>query len=114
MINCPHARFHRPEEGWDPVPLEHAVKYGAGEWQAVNDAVLDELEQWIGGFGGKRILDLGGAPGQYSIAFAKRGGEVTWHEYRASIGVWHERKGRRLPSLTRFNFLLGVMACARG
>lgn len=44
MINYVHARFHRPENGWDPVPPGHAVKYGAGEWQAVNDALLDELE----------------------------------------------------------------------
>jgi hypothetical protein len=54
-------------------PSEHRVKYGAGEWQALNDAsldVLDELEQCIGRFQRKRILALGGGPGQYSIAFA--------------------------------------------
>jgi 2-polyprenyl-3-methyl-5-hydroxy-6-metoxy-1,4-benzoquinol methylase len=51
------------------------------EWKkGVNVSLLDELEAWVGGFAGRRVLDLGGGPGQYSIAFAKRNAQVTWHD----------------------------------
>jgi SAM-dependent methyltransferase len=42
--------------------------------------MVDVLEAKVGGFQGKRILDLGGGPGQFAVEFAKRGGLVTWHD----------------------------------
>lgn len=109
MINYVHARFYRPENGWDPVPPEHAVKYGAHEWQVVNDALLDELEQWIGGFQGKRILDLGGGPGQYSIAFAKRGGLVTWHDVSRIYRSMAQEKAKAFVVTDTIHFSLGYL-----
>lgn len=80
MFNHLHARFHRPERGWDPVARDHAAIYGAGEWKHIDHAMLDTLEQRIGGLAGKTVLDLGGGPGQYTVAMAQRGARVTWHD----------------------------------
>ena len=72
MFNQLHAKFRRPENGWDPVPASHAASYGQNEWRAVNSDVLDELGHRIGGFEGKHVLDLGGGPGQFTVAMAQR------------------------------------------
>jgi len=66
--------------GFDPVALGHAQWYTKTEWDIFNPVMVDVLEEKLGGFAGKRILDLGGGPGQFAIEFAKRGGEVTWHD----------------------------------
>ena len=86
MFNQLHALFHRPEKGYDPVSAEHAKSYAASEWDWYeSDLVvqLDHVESLAGNFAGKRILDLGGGPGQYSVAFARRGATVTWHDISA-------------------------------
>jgi SAM-dependent methyltransferase len=80
MINYLHALIYRPEKGWDPVPAEHAERYAAAEWSSRSEALVDQIEHWLGGFQNKRVLDLGGGPGQYSVAFAQRGAQVTWHD----------------------------------
>ncbi len=84
MINELHALFHRPEKGWDPVSSDHVQTYASQEWELVSAGLvphdLEELEERIGGLKGKRVLDLGGGPGQYSIGMAERGAEVTWHD----------------------------------
>jgi len=80
MINQLHSLLHRPEKGWDPVPQEHAVNYAKAEWEFSTHELIAHLESLLGGFNGKRVLDLGGGPGQYSVAFAKRGARVTWHD----------------------------------
>jgi len=80
LINSLHALFHRPHDGWDPVRREYAETYAARECGNVDVALIDQLEQWIGGLRDKRVLDLGGGPGQYSVAFAQRGALVTWHD----------------------------------
>src|SRR5262245_37093870 len=81
MINRLHALFHRPENGWDPISPAYAAHYSEIEWsQGTNASLLDELERWVGGFTGRRVLDLGGGPGHYSVAFAKRNAHVTWHD----------------------------------
>ena len=74
--------FHRVESGWDPVSDEYAHRYAEYEY-AHPDVVahtLDTLEQRIGAVAGKRVLDLGGGPGHFAIAFAQRGAHVTWHD----------------------------------
>jgi len=78
VINKIHARIYRPERGWDPVPADYAQQYAEAVWRQVDEAWLDVLARRIGGFEGKEVLDLGGGPGQYSVAFAKRGASVTW------------------------------------
>lgn len=80
MINQLHALLHRPAAGWDPVPAAHARSYAEHEWQITDEALVDRLGQWIGGFQGKRVLDLGSGPGQYAVAFAMRGAHVVCHD----------------------------------
>lgn len=80
MINWLHAKSHRPESGWDPVSPEHASVYAKSEWEKLDESCLDEIETWLCGFSGKRVIDLGGGPGQYSVAMARRGANVIWHD----------------------------------
>lgn len=93
MINWIHSRLHHPDRGWDPVPAEHAAAYAAGQWRDGIDAeVFDGLESWIGDLRGKTVLDLGGGPGHYSVAFAQRGADVTWFDIsRRYMGIVGER-----------------------
>lgn len=79
MINRLASFIQRPEWGWDPVSPAWACTYASAEWD-LNGATVDRLEQWVSGFKDKRLLDIGGGPGQYSVAFAKRGARVTWHD----------------------------------
>lgn len=62
------------------MPRDHAATYGTGEWSRIDHALLDDLERRIGGLAGKTVLDLGGGPGQYTVAMAQRGARVTWHD----------------------------------
>lgn len=80
MINWLHSKLHRPEKGWDPVDPAWAQEYAAAEWQMVDHALLDKLDVQLGGLQGKRILDMGAGAGQYSVALAQRGADVTWHD----------------------------------
>lgn len=91
MINELAYLFQRPEKGWDPVPGEYARQYAEEAWENFDPAVLDRLERWIGPFSGLRVLDLGGGPGQYSVALAKRGAVVTWHDISARYRAIAER-----------------------
>ena len=83
MINQLLARVHRPERGWDPVPPAWAETYAAGEWARFDPLAVDRIEARIGPVAGKRVLDLGGGPGQYSAEFARRGAQVVWHDISA-------------------------------
>jgi len=107
MINSLHALLHRPEKGWDPVPLAHAEKYAAAEWEQVDMALLDKLEKWLNGFQGKRVLDLGGGPGHYSVAFAQRGAHVTWHD--VSRNYWQIAQKQAASAKVQINFSLGYL-----
>ncbi len=109
MINWLHARWYRPETGWDPVPSKHAVKYADGEWKAINEGLLDELEARAGGFAGKHLLDLGGGPGQYAVAFARRGAEVTWFDVSAIYRAISERKAAEQGVADRIRFSIGYL-----
>jgi SAM-dependent methyltransferase len=80
VINQLLYRLRRPERGWDPIPAAHAEVYASGEWAVFSEDVIDDLEQRLGPFVGRRVLDLGGGPGQYSVGFARRGAIVTWHD----------------------------------
>jgi 2-polyprenyl-3-methyl-5-hydroxy-6-metoxy-1,4-benzoquinol methylase len=81
MINWLHSRVYRPESGWDPVPASHVAEYAQMQWeQGVRQDLLEDLDKWVGGLEGKTVLDLGGGPGHYSIAFARRGARVTWYD----------------------------------
>jgi 2-polyprenyl-3-methyl-5-hydroxy-6-metoxy-1,4-benzoquinol methylase len=84
VLNWLHSRIFRPEDGWDPVPEGYVCEYAGASWRAgADESVLNLVEKWIGNLRGKSVLDLGGGPGHYSIAFAKRGALVTWHDVSA-------------------------------
>jgi SAM-dependent methyltransferase len=109
MINRFHARFHRPSKGWDPVPSAHAALYSAGEWTGINEVSLNELEGFVGGFKRKKILDLGGGPGQYSVVFAQRGGSVVWHDISRNYREIARERARRLGVADKITFSLGYL-----
>lgn len=114
MINRLHARLHRPADGWDPVPAGHAADYGAHEWLHTDTALLDELEAAIGGFQGRRILDLGGGPGHYTVALARRGGNVTWHDVSRTYLEMARRKAAEQGVADSIHFSLGYLDHAPG
>ena len=95
MINWLHSKLYRPEKGWDPVPREHARRYADAEWEKLDESCLDKIEEWLGVFEGKRVLDLGGGPGQFSVAMARRGARVTWHDVSRIYQQFAEEKARR-------------------
>jgi 2-polyprenyl-3-methyl-5-hydroxy-6-metoxy-1,4-benzoquinol methylase len=109
MINRLHAKFHRPEKGWDPVPPAHAFTYGAGEWSHIDYRLLDDLGERTGGFAGKSVLDLGGGPGQYTIAIAQRGARVTWHDVSRTYLDMSRRKAEALGLVDQITFSLGYL-----
>lgn len=74
--------FHRVSNGWDPVSSGYAAQYALGEWEHRETiaAKCRDIEERIRGLTGKKVLDLGAGPGQYTVAFAVRGANVTWHD----------------------------------
>jgi 2-polyprenyl-3-methyl-5-hydroxy-6-metoxy-1,4-benzoquinol methylase len=79
-INYVHSLLHRVEDGWDPVPAEYACSYAELAWGERSPNVVKDIEARLGCLAGKRVLDLGGGPGQYSVLFAQHGANVTWHD----------------------------------
>jgi SAM-dependent methyltransferase len=75
-----HSLFHRVEDGWDPVTSGYASSYAEYAWNECSPKLIEDLEIRLGGFAGKGVLDLGGGPGQYSVLFAQKGADVTWHD----------------------------------
>lgn len=115
VVNYLHALTHRPETGWDPVPPDHAESYSQVEWEEFYPTnvlrLIDGLGSRIGGLEGKRVLDLGGGPGQYSVGFARRGARVTWHDisqkYRSIAQQYAEKNG------VNIEFSLGYLEDAK-
>lgn len=112
MINYLHSLWRRPENGWDPVPYIHVQNYAERVWnEGVDEKVVLLLDEWIGGFAGKRVLDLGGGPGQWSIAFAKRGAHVTWHDISSGYRSFAENKANEHG--VKVDFSVGYLDEAR-
>lgn len=109
VINWLHAKLHRPEQGWDPVPAEHAREYGRLQWNGVDEAVLDRLDEWVGGLEGKQVLDLGGGPGQYTVALARRGARVTWFDVSRNYHDLAKAKAAEFQVADRVQFVLGYL-----
>lgn len=80
MINQLFSLIQRPERGWDPVPADHARGYAEEQWRTDTAPLADRLEQRVGSFRGRSVLDLGAGPGSYTLEFAKRGANVTWFD----------------------------------
>lgn len=107
MINSIHALFRRPDNGWDPIPEAYAEQYSSKEWELVNHSLVEEMDGLMGGLKGKTVLDLGGGPGQYSIAFARKGALVTWHDI--SKRYRDIAKAKAAESELNIEFSLGYM-----
>ena len=80
MLNLLHATLHRPERGWDPVSSSHVAAYAAHAIETFDRDVVSMLEAKLGTLKARRVLDLGGGPGNYSIEFCRRGARVVWHD----------------------------------
>src|SRR5688572_16693466 len=108
MINWLHSRIFRPERGWDPVSEDYFIQYAEAAWaNGADQGVIDTLQEWLGGLSGKAILDLGGGPGQYAVAFAKRGAAVTWHDVSSRYRQFAMDKAAEVG--VDINFSLGYM-----
>ena len=111
MLNYVHATLHRPERGWDPIPPSHIAAYAAHATETFDATVVPMLDARLGGLAGRRILDLGGGPGDYSIAFARRGARVVWHD--VSSQYLRIARGRAQCANVPMNFSLGYLEDAR-
>lgn len=111
MINRIHSWIYRPERGWDPVPSEHSKIYAAGEWNADTEQIVKSISQSIGGLEGKRVLDLGGGPGQFSVAFARQGASVVWHDISRNYQNIAEHKAKEHD--VNIEFSLGYLEDAK-
>ncbi|MEE9218504.1 MAG: class I SAM-dependent methyltransferase [Acidobacteriota bacterium] len=111
MINWLHSLLHDPSRGWDPVPSAHSRDYSQRAWEDLQPGLVDDLERRTGGLKGKRVLDLGAGPAQYSIEFARRGALVVWHD----ISRNYQRRARQLASDAgvEVEFSLGYLEQAR-
>lgn len=76
MINRLHRLLHDPKQGWDPISASYAEQY-AGEVAGVDLSIVKRVEAAVGGLEHRRVADVGSGPGQYGIAFGKRGAQVT-------------------------------------
>lgn len=67
------------------MPASHAQSWN--EVQPQTQQTLHWLQDRIGDLNGKTVLDLGGGPGYYTVAFAQAGAKATWfdisHNYKA-------------------------------
>lgn len=80
MINYILYLLNKPSKGWDPVPSNYAENYASVNYAQMKQSIVDVVEKDNQTLVGKSLLDLGAGPGQYSIAFTKKGTQVTWHD----------------------------------
>ena len=57
-INYAHSLFHRVEDGSGSISNEYAASYAERAWNQRSPNLVDDLENRVGGFSGKRVLDL--------------------------------------------------------
>jgi SAM-dependent methyltransferase len=111
VINQLQKAMFRPARGWDPVPGDHAASYAKCAWRDLDERLVDFIGGKIGGLQGKRVLDLGGGPGQYSVALARRGATVLWHDISSNyLGIARRRAEEHR---VRIEFSLGYLEDAK-
>jgi SAM-dependent methyltransferase len=79
-VNLIHSMLRRVDKGWDPISSEYAQQYADHASHELNVGVVERLNALSGGLRGKKVIDLGGGPANYSVLFAKLGADVTWHD----------------------------------
>jgi SAM-dependent methyltransferase len=100
VINWLHSVLHNPRRGWDPISVAYATEYG--ESLHADQLQVERFEGALGGFAGKRIVDLGSGPGQYAVEFARRGAEVTCIDVSATYLAMAEKRVREAGFKARF------------
>lgn len=110
-VNYLHSRLHRVEDGWDPIPADYAQQYAAMAWSQARSSVVDRVENELSGLKGRRVLDLGGGPGQYSVLFAQRGAQVTWHDVSRGYAVI--ARSRAQSASVSIDFSMGYLEDAK-
>ena len=90
------------------MPPTHAEGYALGEWnQGARSQLIEDLGEWLGSYQGRQILDLGAGPGQYALAFAARGADVTWYDISNRYRTIAE--GKAADSDLRLHFRIGYL-----
>ena len=110
-INLVHSLLHTVESGWDPISAAYADQYAESAWREDCEQCLARLEEMMGGLAGKRVLDLGGGAGQYSILLAKKGAQVTWHDVSRRYRAIAQR--RAADARVSVQFSLGYLESAK-
>lgn len=111
-VNLVHSWLHRVETGWDPISPEYAQDYAQRASKLYCDTgLVERLDTVANGLRDKRVLDLGGGPGQYSVLFAQRGARVVWHD----VSREYERiaRNRALANRLEVEFSLGYLESAK-
>jgi 2-polyprenyl-3-methyl-5-hydroxy-6-metoxy-1,4-benzoquinol methylase len=86
--------LNNPQKGWDPVAEAYAIDYATRTYEGFGPIreSMHEIQEKMGSLKGKKILDLGGGPGAHSIAFAKEGATVTWHDVSRNYMKFTQQK----------------------
>ena len=81
MINFLLSLIQNPQKGFDPVPAKHVDQYfeEAYNGKRFNEKITTKLKEFTI-FKGKKILDLGAGPGQYTKYFVDQGAETHYHD----------------------------------
>src|SRR5260370_11759575 len=114
MMNGVEGKVRTRQRGWDTITLEDARSYAALEWQKFDERPLQEIEEWLGGFSGKEVLDLGGGPGQFTIAMAHKGSRVTWHDISQNYRRIAQARNPGLPVEYSLGYLEDAIALGEG
>ncbi len=106
-VNFLHNLLHPVEDGWDPISPEYAIEYDRFTSDGFDPQLVSRLDSLSGGLAGKRVLDLGGGPGHYSVLFAKSGARVTWHDVSRRYKKMAQRRAE--ADQTTLDFSLGYL-----
>lgn len=82
MFNYIRAKFQNPNKGFDPISKQYAKKYFEDTYRLkgrIDKNLLTLLKKTID-IKGKRVVDLGAGPGQYTLLLAKEGAKVHYHD----------------------------------
>ena len=82
MFNYLRAKFQNPNKGFDPISKQYAVSYFEDTYRLAGriDKNLLDLLKSTTELNGKKVIDLGAGPGQYTLLLAKEGADVHYHD----------------------------------
>jgi SAM-dependent methyltransferase len=116
MINLLHTTLHRPEHGWDPVPSSHVAAYAAHATESFDQNLVPMLVVRMGSLADKRVLDLGGGPGNYSVEFWRHGAKVFWHDVSRRYMDLAQENAKKAGAKIEFSlgYLEQAQSCFQG